>query len=154
MSTAVALPELRDVRETSMSNPLDEVEWQTWAVERPPEKRSRSAVIKAVKWASIIGLLALGGLWSRVTPFEVMVRFVVDAGAIVVMARSLLARHYAGAFVCAAVAVLYNPLAPLFYFSGAWQRAALVASAAPFLASLIWHDMRTHRNAYKSITTE
>jgi hypothetical protein len=98
-------------------------------------------------WASIIGLLALGGLWSRVTPFEVVARFVVAAGAIIVMARSLLARQYAVVAVSGVFIMLYNPLAPVFDLSGDWQRAVFVAAAAPFLASLIWRDIRTHRIA-------
>lgn len=130
-----------------MSELLYEAEWQVWAVKHPPKGRGRSAVIKAVKWASIIGLLALGGLWSRVTPFEVAARFIVAAGAIIVMAQSLLARRYAVAAVSGALILLYNPLAPLFDLSGDWQRAVFVAAAAPFLASLIWRDMRTHRTA-------
>jgi hypothetical protein len=137
-----------------MSKPLDEVQWQAWAVEPPPERRGRSVAIKAVKWASIVGLLALGGLWSRYTPFEVAARFIVAAGAIIVTAQSLLARRYAVVAVSGALILLYNPLAPLFDLSGDWQRAVFVAAAAPFLASLIWGDMRTDHNAYKSRTTE
>jgi hypothetical protein len=146
MSTAVALQELQEVRETSVSKPLDEADWQAWAVESPPERQGRSAVIRAVKWASIIGLLALGGLWSRVTPFEVAARFTVAAGAIIVMAQSLLARHYAVAAVSGALVLLYNPLAPVFGLSGDWQRAELVASATPFLVSLVWRDIRKPGN--------
>jgi hypothetical protein len=130
-----------------MSKPHDETEWQTWAVEDLPARPGRSAASKAVKWASIAGLFALAGLWSRVTPFEVVARFLVDAGAIIVMARAILARHYALAAVSGALALLYNPLAPVFDLSGGWQRAALVACATPFLASLIWRDMRTDHNA-------
>ncbi len=128
-----------------MPEPLDEVGWQAWAEERPPERRGRSAVIRAVKWASIAGLLVLGGLWSRFTTFEVAARFVVAAGAIIVMAQSLLARRYAVVAVSGALILLYNPLAPLFDLSGDWQRAVFVAAAAPFLALLIWREVRTPR---------
>jgi hypothetical protein len=131
-----------------MSKLLDEAEWRQWSVvECPPTKRGRSAALKAAKWISIVGLLALGGLWSRVTPFEVAARSIVDAGAIVVMAWALLARRYALAAVSAAIVFLYNPLAPLFYLSAGLQRALLVASVTPFLAALIWRDMRTDHNA-------
>jgi hypothetical protein len=101
----------------------------------------------AVRWVPIVGLLVLGGLWSRVTPFDVVARFFVAAGAIVVMARSLLARHYAVTAVAGALALLYNPMAPLFDLFGGWQRAVLVAGAAPFLALQIWRDMRTDHHA-------
>jgi hypothetical protein len=136
MSTAVALQELEEVREPL----LNESEWQEWPVEPAQTKRGGSLVLKALKWTAIIGLLALGGLWSRVTPLEVAARFIVAAGAIVVMARSLLAVRYAAVIVCGVVVLLYNPLAPVFDLSGDWQRAVFVAAAAPFLVLLIWRD--------------
>ena len=143
MSTAVAVEELPEVPETSKLSLLDETEWQVCPVGHPPARRVRSTTVKVVKWGSIIGLLALGGLWSRATPFEVAARFLLAAAAIIVMARSLLARRYAVVAVAAALVLLYNPLAPLFDLSGGWQRAVFVAAAAPFLAALIWRDMRT-----------
>ena len=141
MSTAVAVEELPEVLETPASRPLDEAEWQVWPVEDQPERVVRSVAVRIVKWAAIIGLLALGGLWSRVTPFEVAARFIVAAGAIIVMARSLLARRFAMVAVSGALILLYNPLAPLFDLSGGWPRAVFVAGAVPFLASLIRRDM-------------
>ena len=144
MSTAVALQVLTDVEEPRL---LDEPEWQEWAVESAPGIWGRSAVMRAGKWASIGGLLALGGLWSRLTPFEVVARCIVDAGAIIVMAGFLMERRYALVAISGSLAVLYNPLAPVFNLSGGWQRAALVGCATPFLASVIWRDMRTDRSA-------
>jgi len=149
MSTAVALQELPEAREPPPEL-LSEAEWQTWIVECPPKRRRRSGALIAAKWGSIIGLLAVAGIWARVTPVEVVVRFIVDAGAIVVMARAILARRYAVAVVAAAVAVLFNPLAPVFYLFGAWQRAALVAIASPFLGFLIWRDVRSaHKDSHR-----
>jgi len=142
MSTAIALPEPPEIRAAAMPRLLEE-DWQEREVECPSQRPRHSAAIRAAKWASILGLLVLGGLWSRVTPFEVAARFMVDAGAIVLMARALLARRYAAVAVAAALVLLYNPLAPLFEVSGVLQRALLVAGAAPFLAFLIWRDMKT-----------
>jgi hypothetical protein len=143
MSTTVALQDPEEVPEPLTSNLLDERQPQQWEVEHLPEGRGRFAVRKAVKWASIIGLLVLGGLWSRVTPFEVAARFIVDAGAIIVMAQALFAKRYTVVAVSLVLVLLYNPLAPLFNLSGDWQRGVLVAGATPFLALLIWRDMRT-----------
>jgi hypothetical protein len=142
MSTGLAVEELPEVLETPTSRPLADAGWQVWPVEQPPARRVRSTAVKVVKWASIVGLLALGGLWSRVTPFEVAARFLVAAGAIIVMARSLPAGRYAVVAVAAALVLLYNPFAPLFDLSGDWQRAAFVAAATPLLALLIWRDMK------------
>jgi len=147
MSTADALQDLEDVRAPPTSRLLDETEGQEWAVEEPPTSRVISTLIRAIRWIPIAGLLALGGLWSHVTAFEVVARFIVEAGAIVVMAQSLLARRWAALAVAAVLALLYNPLAPVFDLSGAWQRAVFVAVATPFLALLIWRDLRTDLKA-------
>ena len=75
-----------------------------------------------------------------------MVRFIVAAGAIVVMFQAFHARHYAFAAVFGALALLYNPVRHAFSFSGDWQRALVVASAVPFVASLAWGSARTEHN--------
>ena len=87
-------------------------------------------------WVSIGGLLATAGLWSHLTPYEVIVRFIVAGTAMVVMFQAFHARHYAVAAVFGGLALLYNPLAPVFSFSGDWQRALVFASTGPFVASL------------------
>ena len=86
MSTAVAIEELPEVLETATPSLPDEVGWQVRPVEHSPARWVWSTAVKAIKWAAIVELLALGGVWSRVTPFEVAARFLVAAGAIVVMA--------------------------------------------------------------------
>jgi hypothetical protein len=121
------------------ARPLDEAVWQAWVAKgRAQDRRSRAAQINAVKWASIAGLLGAAGIWSNLAPFEVVVRFLVTASAMVVMFQAFQARHYAGAAVFGALALIYSPLAPLFSFSGDWQRAVVVASAVPFVGSLVW----------------
>jgi hypothetical protein len=95
-----------------------------------------------VKIAVIAGLLSAAFLWSRVVPFEVVVRFMVGAGAIAVMIQSLRTGRYVFAAVFAGLVVLFNPIAPVFEFSGDWQRALLVACAAPFVASLAWRNVK------------
>ena len=98
--------------------------------------------LKAARWTAISALLIVGGLWSHATPSEVIVRFAVDAGAILSMAGALARRRYVKLALSAAVAVLYNPLAPVFGLAGAWQRALIVAFAIPFLSLLIWREMK------------
>jgi hypothetical protein len=93
-----------------------------------------------VKWVSIAVLLAAAALWSYLASFEIVVRFIVAAGAAVEMFEAFRARRYAVAAVFGGLALLYNPVAPLFSFSGGWQRALVVASAVPFVASLAWRN--------------
>ena len=47
-----------------------------------------------MKWASIAGLLGAAGLWSRLAPFEVLVRFLVTASALVLMFQGFQTRYY------------------------------------------------------------
>ena len=51
------------------TRPLDEAVWQAWVAKgRAQDRRSRALGIKAVKWASIAGLLAAGiGVMSAAT---------------------------------------------------------------------------------------
>jgi hypothetical protein len=70
----------------------------------------------------------------------------VSAGAIVAAFHAFHARNYAFATVFGALALLYNPVLPVFGFSGDWQRAVVALSTAPFGASLARRDARTERN--------
>jgi len=147
MSTSVGIQELREVRERPLSKPLDEAVWQAWVAKgRAQDGRGRAARVKAVKWVSAAALLVAAGLWSHLTTYDVVVRFVVAAGAIMVMLNLLHARHYTFAAVFGALALLYNPVVSVFSFSGEWQRALVLASAAPFVASLAWPLARTAQN--------
>lgn len=147
MSTSVGLQELWEVREPPPSTRLDEAIWQAWVEKgRARDRRSGAAGLMAVKWVSLAGLLAVGGLWSHLTPYDVVARFVLAAGASVMTFHAIHAGHYALAAVFAAVALLYNPVAPVFGFSGEWQRAVVVLSAAPFVASLASRNVRTKHN--------
>jgi hypothetical protein len=96
---------------------LDEGRWQAWVA-----KCAKEACLRATKWVAILGLFAGAVLWSRAALFEVVVGFLVAAGAIAAMLQSL-----------------FNPVAPVFDFSGNWRRL-LVASVAPFVLSRPWRN--------------
>jgi hypothetical protein len=98
-----------------------------------------------VKWASIAVLLGAAGLWSNFATFEVLVRFLVTASALVLMFQAFQTRYYPVAATFGALALLFNPVAHLLEFSGGWQRAVVVASAVPFVASLVWPNGRNRR---------
>lgn len=147
MSTLVELRGSREPRERPLARPFNDAVWQAWvAKSRAQDRQSSAALIKAVTWVSIGGLLAAGGLWSHVTPYEVGVRFAVVLGAVVVTFQAFHTRHYAFAAVFGALVLLYNPVAPVFSFSGDWQRALVVTSAVPFVATLAWRNARTEHN--------
>jgi hypothetical protein len=126
-----------------LAKPLDEVAWRSWVLKgRARDRRSSAAHGRVLKWVSIAGLLAAAGLWSSLTPYEVVVRFIVAAGAMVMMLQAIRKRHYATAALFGAIALLYNPVAPVFNFSVDWQRVLVVMTAVPFVAALAWRNVR------------
>lgn len=147
MSTSVALQKPRKAGESPPFKPIDEGIWQAWVEKGRARDRRRSAtLLMAVKGLSFAGLLVIAALWPRVTPYEVVARFVVAAGSLVLMFHSIDARQYALAAVFGALALFYNPVASVFSFSGDWQRVVIVASAAPVVASLAARNLRTKQH--------
>lgn len=130
-----------------LAKPQPEAEWQAWVAKgRARDLRKSAARVKAVKWVSIAVLLATAAFWSHLTTYDVVVRFIVAGAALVVMSQALHAKNYAFAAVFGVVALLYNTVVPAFTFSGDWQRAVVVASALPFVASLVWRSARLEQN--------
>jgi len=62
------------------------------------------------------------------------------------MFQAFQARHYAVAAVFGALALLYNPVVPVFSFSGDWSRAMVAASAIPFVATLTGRKNKERRS--------
>jgi hypothetical protein len=122
---------------------LDDDLWGAWVLRgRARESRGRVERLTAVTSISIATLIAASALWSHLGAYETVVRFIVALGATTVMAQSLHMRQYAGASVFAALALLFNPIAPAFAFSGAWQRMFVMASTVPFVTALAWAGAR------------
>ena len=146
MSALVELPGRQQTWSPPAATPLDEAVWEAWIAKgRAQERRDTATRIAAVKWVSVATLLAAAGLWSYLTPFDALIRFLVTAGATVLLVHAFQARNYAVAAVFGVLALLYNPIFPLIGFSGDWQRAVVGASTVPFLASLIWTN-RSNRS--------
>lgn len=133
----------QNVLVTPETKPLDEARWQAWVAKgREQDLRAKDARLAALKWISILGLLAAAILWSEAEPYQTVIRFIVTGGAIAVMVRALQDGRLPFAAVFTMLAIVFNPVVPIFQFSGVWQRALLVASAAPFVASLAWSEPR------------
>jgi hypothetical protein len=138
MSISVTPQRFEDNRELPVAKPLDEAAWQAWVLKgRARDQRSQAARLKAVKWITAVGLLLAAELWPQLAPYNLGVRFLVAAGAMVLMFEAFHTRDYAFGALFGALAVLYNPVTPLFGSSGEWQRALLLASTVPFVASLM-----------------
>jgi hypothetical protein len=145
MSTSVTLQKTQDVTVLPLAKPLDESVWQAWVLKgRAQDERSRAAGMKAVTWISLVTLLlaAATGFWPHITLYDIAVRFLIAASGLVLMFQAFHTRHYAFATVFGALALLYNPVAPVFSFSRQWQSAFVMASAIPFIASLTWRNAK------------
>jgi hypothetical protein len=143
MSTAVESQRKTGTWTPPETRPLNEGAWQAWAARgRAHDRKGNAERLVAVKCLSVATLLAAAGLWSNESPYDLIVRFVVAVGASVVMFKSIQAGHYTVAAVFAALVLLYNPVVPVFSFSGGWQHALLVISAVPFVASLTWRNVK------------
>jgi hypothetical protein len=143
MSKAVAVKQSTAAWESPPVKPLDEAVWQTWVAKgRARDRQGRETRIKALKWASIVALLAVAGLWSQLMSYEIVIRCVMASAAAGMMLETFNKRQYALGTIFGGLALLYNPVAPVFSFSGNWQRAMVVASAIPFVISLAWRDLK------------
>ena len=143
MSDAVGVKRPTTTWEAPAVKPLDEAVWQAWKAKgRARDRQGRETCIKALKRGSIVALLAIAGLWSQLVPYDILIRCVLAAAAVGMIFEAFNKRQYALGAVFAALALLYNPVAPVFSFSGNWQRALVVASAIPFVTSLAWRDLK------------
>ena len=143
--SASVVPKSQDLRELPSATPLDETMWRAWALKGlAQEQRSHAVRMKALKWILLAILLsaAAAGFEPYLTPYHIAVRFIVAAGATALMFEALRSRYYAFGFLFGALALLYNPVSPLFSLSGEWQRALVLASALPLVASLTWREVK------------
>lgn len=124
MSDASELKRPTPAWESRPVKPLDEAVWQAWKAKgRDRDRKDREIRITALKWCSIVALLAVAALWSQLTPYEIVIRCVLAAAAARMMFEAFSKRRHAVGTVFAGLALLYNPVSPVFGFSGNWQRA-------------------------------
>jgi len=83
-------------------------------------------------------------IWPHLASFDVVVRFLATAGTMGVMFQAFQTKHYAVGALFGVLPLLYHAAAPVFGFSGGWQRAAAAASVAPVVG---WLAERTVRSA-------
>jgi hypothetical protein len=97
----------------------------------------------AVKWLAIAVLVTSGVLfWDSLATYGVAVKFIVAAGAIAVLLQAVHTRHYVISVLFGIVALIYNPVIPVFAFSGDVPRALVIATVIPFIVSLAWRNSK------------
>jgi hypothetical protein len=90
-----------------------------------------------MKWISSSTLLLAAVFWGVALDYELLLTVVVFMGAIVVLQQAVSEREYFWAAGFAAIALVFNPAAPLFQASGDWFRITALASTVVFAISLI-----------------
>ena len=92
---------------------LDESVWQAWVAKgRAKDKRKRARLSASVRYVVIaVLLLVAAGVGSNLAPYDVIVRFIVAAGALFIALHAFRSAAYAVAIVFGLIALLYSPIA-------------------------------------------
>jgi lysylphosphatidylglycerol synthetase-like protein (DUF2156 family) len=139
MSTLVGSREPPAAWHVPPAKPLDEAAWQGWLAKgRKHDRRGIAARFTALRWLSIVTLLAAAGFWSQLESFMVVVKCVVSVGAFAAMLQAFQMRQAVFALLFAALTLIYFPITPALSLSGDSQRVLLLLSTVPFAASLAW----------------
>jgi hypothetical protein len=140
MSISVDLPETTDIFAPGAVQRNDAT-WKPWVAKgRARERRNTATRVQAVKATAIAVLLATAAFWTELAQCAVAIRFIVVVSAVVVMLQHYHANRYATAALFGVLALVYNPVAPVFVFAGDWQRIFVAASSLSFIASMLWRE--------------
>ena len=93
--------------------------------------------IKVLTWLSISALLSVLAFWSSALGFQLELNLVVSVAAIAVLIHAFQARKYRWVAGFLAMALLFNPVRPVFRLDGPVGFALVISSAALFAFSLV-----------------
>ena|SRR5579864_2550922 len=91
---------------------------------------------KVVKYVSIVTLLLTAAFWSQILPYELIVRFTVGLGALLVAIQAVRAKRYYWSAGFFAIAVWFNPFATPMALSGILSLIAVLLAGVTFAVSL------------------
>ncbi len=103
---------------------------------RPAFAKEVSVITKTMKYVSIAALLLTALFWGQAPAYNLLLRFLVTLGAVVVATQALRAKKYYWTAGFYTVAVLFNPFAAVFTLSGKLSFTVVLAAAVPFAVSL------------------
>jgi len=93
-------------------------------------------VTKIAKWICIAALLLTVGFWPSAVNHQLLLNVVVCAGALVIVMQAVRVKEYRWAVGFIALALLFNPVLPVFRLSGGLQLLLVAACIMPFAISL------------------
>ena len=91
---------------------------------------------KVMKSVSITALLLTVVFWSSAANYQLELNLVVSVAAAVVLVQAIQTRKYRWAAGFLMIALLFNPVVPVFRLAGAFGLSLVVLSVAPFAVSL------------------
>jgi hypothetical protein len=91
---------------------------------------------KVMKWVSITALLLALVFWNSAADYQLELNLVVSVASAVVLVQAVQARKYRWAAGFLVIAVLFNPVVPVFRLAGVFGLSLVVLSVAPFVISL------------------
>lgn len=91
---------------------------------------------ETMKWVSIASLLCAMIFWPSSSKFQTELGLVVSVAAAIVVIQAYRSRNYVWAAGFVVIAVLFNPLFPIYRLSGMVGLALVVSAIAPFAISL------------------
>jgi hypothetical protein len=98
---------------------------------------------QVMKWVSIAALLLAVVFWNSGANFQLELKLVVSVAAAVVLIQAFQAKKYRWAAGFLAIALLFNPVVPVFRLAGGFSLSLVVLSMAAFAVSLV--ALRPHR---------
>lgn len=113
------------------------ISWPDWqARNRRQDLHGVALRAKLTKYASMAVLLLAVVFWSHAADYQVLLGFAVCAGAVRVAFLAAAVRRYGWASLFIGMALLYNPVFPLFALTGRVAFFFVIASITAFAASL------------------
>jgi hypothetical protein len=96
---------------------------------------------KTVKWGCVMGLLLAAMSWHAGANYQLLLDWVVCAGAILVVQRALRAKQYLWAFGFVGAVLLLNPIVPVFTPAGNLMLLLFLVPLSPFVVTFAaWID--------------
>jgi len=96
---------------------------------------------KTIKWGCVVGLLLAAMSWRAGANYQLLLDWVVCAGAIMVVQRAFRAKQYLWAFGFVGAALLLNPILPVFTPAGNLMLLLFLVPVAPFVVTFAaWID--------------
>jgi hypothetical protein len=90
-------------------------------------------LVKTMKWGAIVGLLLAAISWNAGPNYRLLLDLAVSVGAIVVVRQAVRARQYIWASGFVGMALLLNPVVPVFTPAGNLMLLLFLAALSPIV---------------------